>query len=100
MKPEQIDNFDAFDISAVARIGTAVTGTNVYRGQPTDLQGCRSASYTLFWTGTPTGTFVMQASNRIRRDDTTDADWLDVTLDKPIVQPAGGASKDYVDLTD
>lgn len=100
MKPEQITEFDAFSGGAPGRVGTAVSGTTVYRGQPTDLQGNRSASYTLFWTGTPTGTFVMQASNRTRRDDTTDADWIDVVLDKPIVQPAGSASKDYVDLTD
>lgn len=100
MKPEQIADFDAFDISAVARIGTAVTGTNTYRSQVTDLQGVKNPSYQLFWTGTPTGVFVVQGSNRAKRDDTTDADWTTpVPLDRPIVQPAGGASNDFVDLS-
>lgn len=98
MKPEQIPDFDAFDISAVARIGTPVTGTNIYRSQVTDLQGIKNPCYQLFWTGTPTGTFIVQGSNRVKRDDTTDNDWTTVPLDRPIVQPAGAAGGDFVDL--
>lgn len=99
MKPEQIANFDAFDPTDT-RVGTAVSGTTTYRGQVTDLQGIKNPCYQLIWSGTPTGAFVFQGTNRARRaDDTTDNDWIDVTLDRPVINPAGSASKDFADLS-
>ncbi|MCA1824405.1 MAG: hypothetical protein LC640_09130 [Frankia sp.] len=79
--------------------GVAVSGTTTYYGTPMDLLSILNPSLHLEWTGTPTGTFTIWASNKRQPNLANDADWFNPPLAVPIVQPAGSASKDFVDLT-
>lgn len=79
--------------------GVAVSGTTVYYSDLTDVSGILNPSYHLEWSGTPTGTFTIWGSNKENPILTSDADWFNPTLAVAIVQPAGSASKDFVDLT-
>jgi hypothetical protein len=79
--------------------GVAVSGVATVRSDPTNINRILIAGYQLFWTGTLAGTFTVQVSNKLNPDPATDSDWSDIALDKAIVQPAGSASKDYVDLS-
>lgn len=79
--------------------GVALSGVATARSDATNINRIMSAGYQLFWTGTLAGVFTVQVSNKPNPDPATDADWSDLALDKAIVQPAGSASKDYVDLS-
>ena len=79
--------------------GVAVSGTTTYYSDITDVSSILNPSYHLEWTGTPTGTFTIQGSNKENPNPASDADWFTPTLAVAIVQPAGTASKDFVDLT-
>lgn len=81
-------------------VATAVSGTTTYYSFATSLKNMSSASYQLVWTGTPTGTFTVWASNALKPLETDDTDWVQLTLAVAITQPAGSASKDIVDMTD
>lgn len=89
-------NVTPFDVFAAV----AVSGTTVYRSLKTSVKLVKDSSYTLEWTGTPAGTFVVQVSNRPSTglSDSTDTGWVTLTLDRAITQPAGAASGDAVDL--
>lgn len=76
----------------------AVSGTSVYRAAKTDLRSLPDASYQFIWTGTPTGTIIIQVSNLPEPPDTSDTGWNTLTLAVAITQPAGSASGDYCDL--
>lgn len=78
--------------------GTAVTAVQTAYSAPTDVSRCGDSGYQLAWTGTPTGVFTVQVSNRDRPVLTSDAEWSTLALAIPIVQPAGSAGADYVDL--
>lgn len=77
----------------------AVSSTTVYYSDPTNLRNCSQAAYQLLWTGTPTGTFVVQVSNVPKPALGTDTDWKELVLAVAITQPAGSATGDYIDLT-
>jgi len=78
--------------------GVAVSGTTVYYSDRSQINGLADSSYQLQWTGTPNGTFIVQVSNKPDPINTTDADWITLPLSVAIVQPAGSASGDLVDL--
>jgi hypothetical protein len=78
--------------------GTAVTGTNTYYSAPSDLRGLSMPSYDLYWTGTVAGTFSVMVSNKPSPSMANDADWKTLALGTAIVQPAGSAAGDYIDL--
>lgn len=78
--------------------GVAVSGTTTYYSDPTDVARILNPSYHLEWSGTPTGTFTVWGSNKTDPNLTNDADWFSPALAIAIVQPAGTASKDFVDL--
>lgn len=77
--------------------GTAVSSTNTYRSIAVSAQKLRSVGFDLYW-GTATGTFTVQVSNKKRPVASTDADWKDLVLARPITQPTGTSGGDYVDL--
>lgn len=79
--------------------GVAVSGTTTYYGDVTDVSAILNPSYHLEWTGTPTGVFTIWGSNKENPNLANDNDWFSPTLAVPIVQPAGSASKDFVDLS-
>lgn len=78
--------------------GQAVSGASVYRGVKTDMRHLPDASLHFTWSGTPTGTIIVQVSNHPNPSDLNDTNWLTLTLAAPITQPAGSASGDYCDL--
>lgn len=77
----------------------AVSSTNAYRGFKISLYNTSQASCQLIWTGTPTGTFIIQVSNKPAPVESTDTDWTTLSLAVAITQPAGSASNDFVDLS-
>jgi hypothetical protein len=79
--------------------GVAVSGTSTFRGDPVNIARLPNASFGLQWTGTPSGTFTVQVSNKPSPDLTTDTDWTLLTLARPITQPAGAAGNEFVDLS-
>lgn len=78
--------------------GAAVTGAMTVYSDPTDVARILNPSYHLEWSGTPTGTFTVWGSNKVDPKLADDSDWFNPTLAVAIVQPAGTASKDFVDL--
>lgn len=79
--------------------GAAVSGTGTTYSDITEVSRILNPSYHLEWTGTPTGTFTVWGSNKDSPNPATDADWFSPPLAVAIVQPAGSASKDFIDLT-
>lgn len=79
------------DSAAPTTNGVSVSSTNVYYSKM--WSGGDSASYSVqvSWTGTPTGTFVFQVSDKPNPIETTDADWVTST-EITVVNPAGSAS--------
>lgn len=72
--------------------GVAVSGTTTYYSKM--WTGLDSYGYDLqvAWTGTPTGTFTLQVSDKPNPVETTDADWVTST-EVTVVNPAGSASQ-------
>lgn len=79
--------------------GVAVSGTTTYYSDVTDVSRILNPSYHLEWSGAPTGVFTVQGSNKDSPNPASDADWFNPPLAIAIVQPAGSASKDFVDLS-
>ena len=75
---------------AAGTTGT-MTGTNKITGKPVAIQSQHGLSWTMRWTGTPTGTFSVEVSNEYDPDkNPTPGDWTQYTLTIPAgVQPAG-----------
>lgn len=80
------------DPNAPRADGVAVSSTNTYYSKM--WSGGDSVSYSLqvMWTGTPTGTFTLQVSNKPNPIESTDADWVTST-EVTVVNPAGSASQ-------
>jgi hypothetical protein len=79
--------------------GVAVSGTSTFYGTPMDTRSILNPSLHLQWTGTPTGTFTIWGSNKRDPSLADDSDWFQITLAVAIVQPAGSAGKDFVDMS-
>lgn len=73
--------------------GVAVSGTSANRSTPIRVEAISRVSVHAVWTGTPTGVFLLQVSNKVKPDDSTDADWLTWTPGTAIVNPAGAAGQ-------
>ncbi len=71
--------------------GVAVSGTSVYYSKMWTGEDATAFSASVSWTGTPTGTFVYQVSNKPNPIETSDADWSTST-EITVVNPAGSAS--------
>lgn len=81
----------ATDSGAPSTDGVAVTGTNVYYSNTWGGNDAAGYDLQVFWTGTPTGTFVLQVADKERPNEASDADWTTST-EVTVVNPAGSAS--------
>jgi len=79
-------------------VSQAVTGTSVYRSVKTNIHNLADTSYDMAWTGTPSGTVIVQVSNKPNPDDLSDTGWKTLTLAVPFTNPAGAAGGDTIDL--
>lgn len=89
---------NATDSAAPVTKSVAVTGANTYYSKM--WSGGDSVSYSLHvvWTGTPTGTFTLQVSNKPNPNEANDTDWVTST-EVVVVNPAGSASQFLVSTT-
>ena len=74
--------------------GVAVSSTNTYYSNSILIDG-EAVSWHFVWTGTPTGTFTLQYSNKPDAAAGSDTDWVEDTS-FPAVNPAGAASKAFI----
>lgn len=82
----------ATDPGAPATQGVSVSSTNTYYSEMWTGEDSDGASLSLFWTGTPTGTFTLWGSDKLNPDQTNDNDWVQDASFAP-TNPAGSASK-------
>lgn len=82
---------DANDSGAPRTDGLAVTGTSTYYSKMFGGFGASKYDLQVRWTGTPTGTFTLQVSDKANPDESTDTDWT-TTTETTVVNPAGSAS--------
>lgn len=78
--------------------GVAVSSTNTYYSGK--ISGSVELSLQLSWTGTPTGTFTVQGSDKAEPDVTTDTDWYTITPTTAPSNPAGSASSTFGRVND
>jgi hypothetical protein len=81
----------ATDANAPQSSGVAVSSTNTYYS--VKLDGSLYLSFSLIWTGTPTGTFTLWGSNKSEPNEASDADWFAITPTPAFTNPAGSASR-------
>jgi hypothetical protein len=89
---------DATTFMGVRTDGVAVTGTEVAYSKKFGPEGSTGFAYTTRWTGTPTGTLILQVSNKAYPLESSDADW-DTDANNP-TDPAGSASGASAELAD
>ena len=82
---------DPNDSRAPTSDGKAVSSTNTYYSKMFGGFGASKYDLQVFWTGTPTGTFTLQVSDKPNPDESSDADWT-TTTETTVVNPAGSAS--------
>lgn len=70
--------------------GVAVSSTNTYYSSK--ISGSAYLSLQLAWTGTPTGTFTVQGSDKVAPVESTDTDWFTITPTQAPANPAGSAT--------
>lgn len=80
------------DANAPSTNGVAVTGTNTYYSLMWGGEDSPGYDLHVEWTGTPTGTFTLQISDKPNPDETSDADWV-ASTEVAMTNPAGSASK-------
>lgn len=86
------------DANAPMTRGVAVSSTNVYYSGL--ISGSVELSLQLAWTGDPTGTIVIQGSNKQEPDVTSDDDWFDITPTDAPDNPAGSAADTSATVND
>ncbi len=88
----------ATDSAAPYTNSVAVTGANTYYSKM--WSGGDSVAYSIqvVWTGTPTGTFTLQVSDKPNPIETTDADWVTST-EVAVVNPTGAAGQFLISTT-
>jgi hypothetical protein len=83
-----------------------MTGTTVLKSKATAIRGMKFNSYSMHWTGTPTGSFAFYASNKAGGPNgeppsvDTDADWALLTLSLAPTNPSGAAGQTGLDLNE
>ncbi len=70
--------------------GVAVSATNTYYSAK--ISGSNYLSLQLAWTGTPTGTFTVQGSDKEIPNEASDTDWYSITPTQAPSNPAGSAA--------
>lgn len=82
---------NANDSGAPRRNGVAVSSTNVYYSKMFGASGSAGYDLQVAWTGTPTGTIVLQVSDKENPVESTDTDWV-ASTEITVTSPAGSAS--------
>lgn len=77
--------------------GVAVSSTNTYYSRAVHPGDAGAVSFQASWTGTPTGTITVWATDKPDADLSNDNDWIQVT--DTLTDPAGSASKTRQDIT-
>lgn len=72
--------------------GVAVSGTSTFYSFTWSGEDADGYGLTVFYTGTPTGTFTLWGTDKPFADETTDNDWVQDTGFSP-TNPAGAAGK-------
>ena len=72
--------------------GVAVTGTNTYYSTKWTAQWSDVWAMMITWSGTPTGTLTLWASDKEAPSEADDTDWVQDTTFSP-TNPAGSAGK-------
>lgn len=72
--------------------GVAVSSTNTYYSFPWSGEDSDGYGLTVFFTGTPTGTFTLWGTDKPFASEADDTDWVQDTGFSPI-NPAGAAGK-------
>lgn len=81
------------DANAPVTVGTAVSSTSTFYSDVWSGESSDGYSLTVFYTGTPTGTFTLWYTDKINPDTgANDNDWVQDTSFTPI-NPAGAAGK-------
>jgi hypothetical protein len=80
------------DANAPVIDGTAVSSTNTYYSDIWTGEDADGFSLSVFYTGTPTGTFTLWFTDKPLPDPTNDNDWIQDTSFSP-TNPAGAAGK-------
>lgn len=78
------------DAAGGQNLGVTVSSTNTYYSAVFSGPYINGFSFSMEWTGTPTGTFTLWYSNKADPVLTTDADWNQDTTFAP-TNPAGSA---------
>lgn len=82
---------DSWSFGGTSSATNTMTGTNKITGTPVVIEQSHGVSWTMRWTGTPTGTFSVEVSNEYDpQTNPTPGDWTQYTLTIPAgVNPAG-----------
>lgn len=76
----------------------AMTGTTAIVSTVLNMEGCDNIGLEAEWTGTPVGTFSVEASNQYDPATAPNVTFKAVTLASPPANPAGSASGWLLDL--
>lgn len=91
-QPFSIYQTYAADAMGTPTNGVAVSSTSTYYSLPISATHAAFLAISLSWTGTPTGTFTLWATDRALPDLASDTDWVQDTTYSPS-NPSGSASK-------
>lgn len=80
------------DANAPVLVGTAVSGTGPFYSDIWTGEDADGYSLSVFYTGTPTGTFTLWFTDKPNPDQTNDNDWIQDTAFSP-TNPAGAGGK-------
>lgn len=86
--------FSTTDANAPAVLGGTMTGVAVLYSAIVSGKDRQNISGQLTWTGTPTGVFVLQYSDKQVPDQTNDNDWTNDTA--TFTQPAGAGGSSSI----
>lgn len=90
--PLSVFNTYPTDPNAGARDSVNVSGTTTYYSRIWSGEDSDGQSMSVFYTGTPTGTFSLWHTNKPGPDESNDNDWIQDTNFAP-TNPAGAAGK-------
>lgn len=94
-------NFSLFNTksgNAPMTRGVAVSSTNTYYSAK--ISESWELSFTLSWTGTPTGVLTVWGSDVDQPNEANDADWFSITASPAPANPAGGAASTHGAVND
>lgn len=81
-------------------VTNASMATSVTPVSPLSLDLCAVGSFQVIWTGTPTGSFVVEVSNADSDRSGATSNWVDISslITPTLTAPAGSAGSMYINL--